>query len=101
MNLGDIRNTLQSLMGRDAGVRRDRTALSEAAEAIDRWCGYVLPRQFSDAEGWELQNMLTVARLVVASALEREETRGVHFRTDFPDRDDVHWKRRVTFRRDG
>jgi L-aspartate oxidase len=101
LNLSDIRNALKSLMGRDAGVRRDRTDLTEAAEAIDRWCGYVLARQFTDAEGWELQNMLTVARLVVAAALDREETRGVHFRTDFPERDDLHWKRRVTFRRSG
>ncbi len=101
LNLSDIRNTLKSLIGRDAGVRRDRTDLTEAAEAIDRWCGYVLARQFTDVEGWELQNMLTVARLVVAAALDREETRGVHFRTDFPERDDLHWKRRLTYRRSG
>jgi L-aspartate oxidase len=99
LNLSDIRNSLQSLMGRYAGVRRERQELVDAAETIDRWCGYVLARQFSDAEGWELQNMLTVARLVVAAALDREETRGVHYRTDFPERDDAHWKRRITFRR--
>ena len=42
----------------------------EAAENIDRWCGYVLDRQFSDVGGWELQNMLTVARLIIEAALE-------------------------------
>ncbi len=101
LNLSDIRNSLKSLMGRYAGVRRERQELVDAAETIDRWCGYVLARQFSDTEGWELQNMLTVSRLVVASALEREETRGVHYRTDFPERDDAHWKRRIAFRRSG
>jgi len=37
--------------------------------------------------------MLTVARLVVQSALAREESRGVHFRTDFPDTDNQNWLR--------
>ena len=99
LDLSDIRNSLKSLVWRSAGVRRDREHLLEAAETIDRWCGYVLPRQFSDTLGWELQNMLTVARIVIAAALEREETRGVHVRTDFPDSDDAHWQRRIMFRR--
>ena len=97
MDLADIRNSLKSLVWRSAGVRRDREHLLEAAETIDRWCGYVLDRQFSDSGGWELQNMLTVARIVIDAALQREETRGVHLRTDFPNPDDVHWKRRISF----
>jgi L-aspartate oxidase len=101
LDLWDIRNSLKSLMGRYAGVRREQQELIDAAETIDRWCRYVLPRQFSDAEGWELQNMLVVSRLVVAAALQREETRGVHYRTDFPQTDDVHWKRRIAFQRTG
>jgi L-aspartate oxidase len=99
LDLADIRNSLKSLMWRAAGVRRDGEKLAEAAENIDRWCSYVLPRRFADPHGWELQNMLTVARIIISAALEREETRGVHLRTDFPERDDVHWKRRITFRR--
>jgi L-aspartate oxidase len=35
--------------------------------------------------GWELQNMLLAARLMIASALARIESRGVHFRSDFPE----------------
>ncbi len=101
LDLADIRNSLKSLVGRSAGVRRDRQHLEEAAETVDRWCGYVLDRQFSDPSGWELQNMLTVSRIIIAAALEREETRGVHVRTDFPETDDAHWKRRITFCRRG
>ena len=37
--------------------------------------------------GWELQNMLLVAQLVIASAAVRNESRGVHFRSDFPETD--------------
>jgi len=99
LDLADIRNSLKSLMWRSAGVRRDGPGLSEAAELIDHWCSYVLSRQFNDPAGWQLQNMLTVARLMIRAALEREESRGVHLRVDFPDMDDAHWRRHIAFRR--
>ncbi|MFO0863630.1 MAG: hypothetical protein U0744_03040 [Gemmataceae bacterium] len=41
---------------------------------------YVLRREFDFGSGWELQNSLTIAGLMIESALEREESRGVHFR---------------------
>ena len=99
LDLADIRNSLKSLMWRAAGVQRSRDELVAAAETIDNWCRYVLARQFSDADGWELQNMLTLSRIVVSAALAREESRGVHLRTDFPEMDDEHWHRRIAFRR--
>ncbi len=100
LDLADIRNSLQSLMWRSAGVRRDRERLAEAQGAIDRWCQYVLARQFPDPAGWDLQNMLIVAELMITAALEREESRGVHLRTDFPNLDDAHWQRHIAFRRE-
>ena len=66
---------------------------------IDRWCRYVLPRQFTDVEGWELQNMLTVAYFVIDAALAREETRGVHQRIDFPDSNDQNWRQHIRYQR--
>ena len=59
----------------------------------------MLPRQFADPTGWELQNMLCVLRLMIEAAIQREETRGSHVRLDFPQTDDAHWKRHITFRR--
>jgi L-aspartate oxidase len=100
LNLADIRNALKSLMWRSVGVRRDREHLLEAADDVNHWCSYVLARQFDDPEGWELQNMLTIARLMIEAALAREETRGVHLRIDFPETDNDHWKRRITMRRE-
>ncbi len=41
---------------------------------------------------WRAFNLLTVARLIARAALRREESRGGHFRADFPERDDLHWK---------
>ncbi|MEX0938583.1 MAG: L-aspartate oxidase [Pirellulales bacterium] len=99
LDLADIRNSLKSLTWRAAGVRREGSQLSEAAETIDHWCRYVLARQFTMPEGWELQNMLLVARAIIAGALAREETRGVHVRIDFPETDDTHWRRRIGSRR--
>jgi L-aspartate oxidase len=97
LDIADIRNSLKSLMWRACGVRRDRERLTEAADDIDRWCRYVLPRQFADPKGWELQNMLTISRLMIRAALAREESRGVHLRTDFPNTDDDHWQRHLAF----
>jgi L-aspartate oxidase len=100
LDLADIRNSLKSQMWRNAGVRRERDGLSDAAETIEQWCGYVLNRQFNNPAGWELQNMLCVARLMIAAALAREESRGVHLRVDFPALDNQNWKRHLAFQRD-
>ena len=98
LDLADIRNSLQSLMWRQVGVERTGTDLAEALEAVEGWCRYVLPRQFSDPQGWQLQNMLQVARLMIASALAREETRGVHYRADRPEPADA-WLAHIAWHR--
>jgi L-aspartate oxidase len=98
LDLLDIRNSLKALMWRAAGVRRNRELLEEAAASIDTWRNYVLVRQFNTQEGWELQNMLTVARVMVAAALAREESRGTHLRTDFREPNEA-WRRHLHLRR--
>ena len=100
LNLADIRNSLKSLMWRNVAVRRSAEGLEDAAESLERWCRYVLSRQFPDPIGWELQNMLCVSRLMIRAATLRQETRGAHVRTDFPETDDEHWKQHTTFQRD-
>jgi L-aspartate oxidase len=99
LDLPDIRNSLKSLMWRSVGVRRTEQELQEALRSIMDLQKYVLVRQFCEPQGWELQNMLAIARVIVRAALDREESRGVHLRTDFPDIDNEHWKQRLTFRR--
>ncbi|MFA4843441.1 MAG: L-aspartate oxidase [Candidatus Margulisiibacteriota bacterium] len=46
----------------------------------------------------ELRNMLTVARLITQAALDRAESRGAHYRTDFPQKDDLNWKRHLVYK---
>ena len=101
LKLGDIRNALQSVMWRDMGVRRDADGLEEAQSSVAHWSRYVLPRQFADPTGWELQNMLCVARLMIEAAVARRESRGSHMRLDFPQTDDARWNRHISFRREG
>src|SRR5438874_1566607 len=73
------------------GIIRDKNRMLEAKETLRFWCRYALGREFESRAGWELQNLLTVARLMVASALARDESRGTHYRSDFPARDDERW----------
>ena len=69
--------------------------MTEAEHDVAFWCRYVLDREFAGRDGWELQNLLTIARLMIGSALRREESRGVHFRSDFPARDDARWQKHL------
>ncbi|MEK7469404.1 MAG: L-aspartate oxidase [Planctomycetota bacterium] len=89
----DLRASLKALMWREVGVERDGDGLRRALQTIDFWKKYVLPREFSTVAGWELQNMLTVSGIVAKCALARDESRGTHYRTDFPETDDKKWKR--------
>ncbi|MGE3804995.1 MAG: L-aspartate oxidase [Gemmataceae bacterium] len=95
LDVEDLTSSLRSLMGRHMGIVREQTGLEQARRDVDFWCRYVLEREFDTRPGWELQNMLTIARLMIASALTRQESRGVHFRSDFPRRDDADWQKHV------
>jgi L-aspartate oxidase len=96
----DLRNSVKALMGRCVGIERNRKDLQEAGELLDVWSRLLARVYFDRPSGWELCNMLTVARLITAGALAREESRGVHFRKDFPERDDRRWKKSISWRRD-
>jgi L-aspartate oxidase len=87
IDLGDLRESLRALMWRRMGITRDAAGLNEAADRVDHWGRYLLPLEFDDPTGWTMQNMLIAARLMIAAAIARKESRGVHFRRDFPQPD--------------
>ncbi|MHB1424509.1 MAG: L-aspartate oxidase [Gemmataceae bacterium] len=95
LDVADLTNALRSLMVRHMGITRNREGLLEAERTVAFWCRYALGRESATRAGWELQNLLTLARLMIWSALQRTESRGVHFRSDYPSRDDAHWQRHV------
>lgn len=92
LNSKDLRNSLASLMWRDVGITRSAASLKNAQDKVDFWSRYVVDREFKTLNGWELQNMLLVSQLMIASAIERRESRGVHYRSDFPETDPAFQK---------
>ena len=87
------RPELQRAMTEGAGVLRSADSLQAAGKTLQD----VVERS-GDApapEAWETTNVLTVATALVHAAACREETRGSHWREDFPERDDTHWHVRV------
>jgi L-aspartate oxidase len=77
-------NSLKSLMWRNVGVERDGRGLESAVHSILFWSRYIGDNHFESPTAWELQNMMTVALTMALSALTRRESRGTHFRTDYP-----------------
>lgn len=93
LDIDDMTNSLKSQMWRNAGPERTHDSLQEALSKINFWAGYVFPMQFQTVNGWELQNLLTAAYLITTCSLNRTESRGCHYRKDFPEKDDKNWKK--------
>jgi L-aspartate oxidase len=83
LTIADVRD----LMWRNVGLFRHRAL----ACRIER--GECLT-----ADEWRLGNLTTVAWLIARAALRRRESRGAHYRDDYPERDDIHWKKRIADR---
>jgi L-aspartate oxidase len=90
---GEVRTTLQHTMTERAGVLRSRAGLASGARALGDLAGRTTDD--ADVSAWETTNLLTVSTALLAAAAAREETRGSHWREDFPARDDEHWARHV------
>ncbi|MEV4789231.1 L-aspartate oxidase [Streptomyces tuirus] len=98
----EARFTIQRIMTGGAGVLRSAGSLTKAADQLQRLhtdAREALAEHGKTAEAgvdtWEATNLLCVARVLVAAALLREETRGCHWREDRPERDDAAWRRHI------
>jgi L-aspartate oxidase len=96
---GSVRGDLQRVMTERAGVLRSRAGLVDGVAALTALASRT--SDAADTSAWEATNLLTVSTALVDAALLREETRGSHWREDFPDRDDDHWARHVDAVLDG
>lgn len=99
-NVFDISNELKKVMFEDVGIYRNEKDMAAALEKVRE-----LQKRYKDVgltdtgkifntellNAWELGNMLEIAEVVAASALNRKESRGGHSREDYPERDDKNW----------
>lgn len=82
----DAEQTLRRTMSADAGVVRDAQSLSNALSTI-------VSLERDNESDKQMANMLTTAKLITAAALKRKESRGAHFRRDYPAPDEAQAKR--------
>ncbi|MEV5870061.1 L-aspartate oxidase [Streptomyces tendae] len=101
----EARLTIQRIMTDGAGILRSADSLTRAADLLDGL--HTEAREALHENGktsepgvdtWEATNLLCVARVLVAAAARREETRGCHWREDHADRDDATWRRHIVVR---
>jgi L-aspartate oxidase len=83
---GGLRRDLQEVMTSRVGVLRNADGLHEAAGLLDKLAG--VRAEVVDQHSWETTNLLTISIALADAATLREETRGSHWREDFPERDD-------------
>jgi L-aspartate oxidase len=92
------RSALQELLWSNVGIVRNGEGLTRAASQLASWHGMLPANEAaSDRATIELRNMVTVGRLMSEAALTREESRGAHYRTDFPE-PRPEWQRHIVLR---
>jgi succinate dehydrogenase/fumarate reductase flavoprotein subunit len=104
-----LRDVLRDLMWQDAGLIRTGEGLRRAADAIDALKERAASMRVSGAAAFnpewhvalDVENMLTIAALLVQAAELRDESRGSHYRADAPKPDDTRWLSNVHQQRDG
>jgi succinate dehydrogenase / fumarate reductase flavoprotein subunit len=108
--ISEIKDELGEVMNRQVAVFRDEEGLQTARETIDRlkaqaqaaWIddrGTVFNQDVLGAI--ELGYMLDCAEATVVGAIERKESRGAQYRTDYPERNDEEWLKHIDISRDG
>ncbi|WP_214627163.1 L-aspartate oxidase [Paenibacillus agaridevorans] len=83
---------LQKVMVRYAGLRRNENGLRKGLEELKRQLP-IFQATLTEREQYEFANLLTCALLTTEAALQREESRGAHYREDFPAKDDLVWRK--------
>lgn len=94
-NRDEIRLEVQKLMTEKVGIIREAQGLTYARDKNEKYLELLNNLDNSSIKDLELQNLVLLSRLVIESALEREESRGAHFREDFDKTDDVNWRRNI------
>jgi succinate dehydrogenase/fumarate reductase flavoprotein subunit len=98
-DLGDLRRDLKDVMWRKAGIIRDKEGLEEALERNEGIAACLKGFPVNDYRELrrylELKNMVLVSEMVCRAALLRTESRGAHYRSDYPEEDDKNWLKNI------
>ena len=89
------REAVQTLMWEQVGIERDAEGLADAAGRLACYAAALPPAGTREAH--ELRSIVTCGRLAASAALLREESRGAHYRRDFPEPREA-WRRHLVFR---
>ncbi|GGH39589.1 L-aspartate oxidase [Paenibacillus segetis] len=95
----ELRMKLQRIMVRQVGLRRTGAGLLKGLEELKPRLT-IFDTYLDTREQWEYANMLTSALILTESALAREESRGGHYREDYPERDDIKWRKHILQQRE-
>ena len=108
-NIYEIRDEMRQLMWEKVGVIRHRRELKEAISELEKLKGraegisVVGGKEYNMEwnHALDLENQLMVSEMISRSALEREESRGSHFRRDYPETDDTRYLVNIFIQKDG
>jgi len=92
---------VRALMWRNCGVLREGHGMQAALTRLEAWHAIVRmapASRVADREFRRVRSIIAVGLMIVRAALRREESRGAHFRSDFPNRDDIKWRKHVADR---
>ena len=100
-----LRRELKELLWFKAGIIRTGTELEEALGKVHELTSYLSRARIGDSRGLlrylELRNMLFISEAVCRAALMRTETRGAHYRSDYPEEDNDNWLKNILVRKKG
>lgn len=87
---------LKDIMWENVGIIRNESDLKKAIKMVEE-LSRNLARGDDELGYCQAINMLTVARVIIQAALWRQESRGAHYRSDYPNRDDIKWAQHTSF----
>jgi L-aspartate oxidase len=90
---GNLRKKINRVTTQGAGAIRDETGLLTTLKDLEELSSQKI--QDGSTQAWEATNLLTVSAFIASAALMREESRGAHWRQDFPSKDDKNWRLRI------